>query len=315
MVEDGSTAGNVSGGCLEQDVREVAREVIRSGREEVRSYCSTSDDIAAWDLGLGCDGQVEVLIAPAPEPLPRERALLDGRMPFAVATVLPAGPRLLVTPDSTEGTLGAHLLDAEAAVRARELLTAGQSAVLELGDHSVFIESLIPPPQLVIFGAGDDARPLARFAADIGFRVVLADKRPAYLTTARFPSAAALVHGGVGNWEQRLALDETCYAVVMTHNFGDDQKFTRSLLGSSIAYIGILGPRQRTERILGNLSREGAFDESQRDRIYGPVGLDIGTDGAEQVALSIIAELLAVRSGRRVRSVRERPVPIHADAD
>ena len=303
VAEDGSTAGNVSGGCLEQDVREAALQVIRSGRAEVRSYCSNSDEIAAWDLGLGCDGAVDVLIAPAPEPVPRERALLDDRIPFAVATLLPAGPRLLVTAESTVGPL-----DAEAVVRARDLLLTGRSAVEDVNGRSMFIESLIPPPQLVVFGAGDDARPLAQLAADAGFRVVVTDQRPAYLTSERFPAAAELV-------ESDLALDDTEYTVVMTHNFVHDQECVRLLLASPVPYIGMLGPRQRTERILCNLAREGAFDESQRDRIYGPVGLDIGTDGAEQVAMSIIAELLAVRSGRRVRSVRERPVPIHAGDD
>jgi xanthine/CO dehydrogenase XdhC/CoxF family maturation factor len=302
VADDGTTTGNVSGGCLEQDVREVALQVIQSGRAEVRRYCS-SDDITSWDLGLGCDGEVEVLIEPAPEPRPRERALLEERIPFAIVRVLPTGPRGLVTAESIEGTL-----DAEAVVRARDLLLTGRSAVEDVNGCSIFIESLIPPPQLVVFGAGDDARPLAQLAADAGFRVVVTDKRPAYLTVERFPAAADLVG-------QCLALDETEYAVVMTHNFAHDQEFVRLLLASPVPYIGILGPRQRTERILGNLAREGAFDESQRDRIYGPVGLDIGTDGAEQVALSIVAELLAVRSGRRVRSVRERPVPIHAGDD
>jgi xanthine/CO dehydrogenase XdhC/CoxF family maturation factor len=229
--------------------------------------------------------------------------LLEERIPFAVVRVLPSGPRALVTLDSAEGPL-----DAEAVVRARDLLLTGRSAVEEIDGRSTFIESLMPPPQLVVFGAGDDARPLAQLAADAGFRVVVTDQRPAYLTVERFPAAAALVHSG-------LALDDTEYAVVMTHNFAHDQEFVRLLLESPVPYIGILGPRQRTERILGNLAREGAFDESQRDRIYGPVGLDIGTDGAEQVALSIIAELLAVRSGRQARSTRERPVPIHADID
>jgi xanthine/CO dehydrogenase XdhC/CoxF family maturation factor len=302
VADDGSTTGNVSGGCLEQDVREVALQVIQSGQAEVRSYCS-SDEITSWDLGLGCDGEVEVLIEPAPEPRRRERALLDERIPFAVVRVLPNGPRALVTPDSTEGTL-----DAEAVVRARDLLLTGRSAVEEMDGCSIFVESLIPPPQLVLFGAGEDARPLAQLAADAGFRVVVTDKRPAYLMSERFPAAAELVGSG-------LALDETEYAVVMTHNFAHDQEFVRLLLRSPVPYIGMLGPRQRTERILGNLSREGAFDESQRERIYGPVGLDIGTDGAEQVALSVIAELLAVHSGRRARSMRERAAPIHADAD
>ena len=305
VAEDGSTTGNVSGGCLEQDVREVALQVIRSGRAEVRSYCS-SDEITSWDLGLGCDGEVEVLIEPAPEPHPRERALLEERIPFAVVRVLPNGPRALVTPDSMAGhwTLRRSL--------APRSIAPGRSAVEEIDGRSVFVESLIPPPQLVLFGAGEDARPLAQFAADTGFRVVVTDKRPAYLTLERFPGAAALVDAGAGQAERRLTLDETEYAVVMTHNFAHDQEFVRLLLASPVPYIGMLGPRQRTERILRNLTREGVFDESQRERIYGPVGLDMGTDGAEQVALSIIAELLTVRSGRRARRPRA-PEPIHAD--
>lgn len=313
VAEDGSTTGNVSGGCLEQDVREVALEVLRSGRAEVRRYCSSSDAIAAWDLGVGCDGQVDVLIALAPEPRPSERALLDGRMPFAVVTALPTSRRMVVTADATEGTLGSDRLDLAAAGRARELLTTGRSAVHDLAGCAVFIEHLIPPPRLVICGAGEDARPLARLAAEVGFRVVVTDQRPAYLTAERFPTAVALVDSGADDCERRLALDAACYAVVMSHSFAHDQECIRALVRSPVAYIGVLGPRQRTERILVNLDAEGELDEAQRHRIYGPVGLDIGTDGAEQVALSIIAELLAVRSGRRARSARERPVPIHAN--
>ena len=109
-----------------------------------------------------------------------------------------------------------------------------------------------------------------------------------------------------------LPLDAECYAVVMNHNFADDQAYVRALLKTPVAYVGMLGPRQRTERILRNLAAEGPMDET---RVYGPVGLDIGTDGAEQVALAVIAEILAVRSGRRARSLRERRAAIHAPTD
>jgi len=109
-----------------------------------------------------------------------------------------------------------------------------------------------------------------------------------------------------------LALDAASYAVVMTHNFADDQAYLRALLDTPAAYIGMLGPRQRTERIVRNVSAGRPVDEA---RIFGPVGLDIGTDGAEQVALAVIAEVLAVRSGRRADSLRERPTPIHAPPD
>ena len=108
---------------------------------------------------------------------------------------------------------------------------------------------------------------------------------------------------------ERLVIDGNTYSVVMTHNFADDEAYLRALLSTPVAYIGMLCPRQRTERILANVGTDGFVDE---ERIYGPVGLDVGTDGAEQVALAVIAEILAVRSRRRARSLRERHVPIHA---
>ena len=317
VAEDSSTAGNVSGGCLEQDVREVALEVIRKGESELRSYCSSADEIAAWDLGVGCEGQVDVYVERA-EARPRERALLDGRRSFVVCTLLDGkgergkGKRVVVTPDGVDGDLGSGDVNRKATTRARELLEAGESGIHEIGGRSIFFDVLVPPPQLVVLGAGDDARPLVRFAADVGFRVVVVDRRPGYLTRERFPGAAALVESAGDELDAVLPLDAECYAVVMNHNFADDQAYVRALMKTPVAYVGMLGPRQRTERILRNLAAEGPMDEA---RVYGPVGLDIGTDGAEQVALAVIAEILAVRSGRRARSLRERRVAIHAPTD
>ncbi|HYK82310.1 MAG TPA: XdhC family protein [Gemmatimonadales bacterium] len=321
LAEDGSTAGNVSGGCLEQDVREVALQVIRTGAPELRTYCSSADEVEAWDLGVGCEGQVDVLIELVRDARHRERELLDGRTPFAVCTVMPGRPgaggrggaaRLIVTRAAVAGDLGSAELTARAADRAREALEAGASALYQIAGHGVFIDVLEPPPQLVVISAGDDARPLVRFAAEVGFRVVVVDRRPGLLTHERFPAAALLVESAGDQLAEALPLDPACYAVVMTHNFADDQAYLRALVQSPVAYIGVLGPRQRTERLVRNVREPG---QPPDPRIYGPVGLDIGTDGAEQVALAVIAEILAVRSGRRARSLRERPAPIHAPAD
>jgi xanthine/CO dehydrogenase XdhC/CoxF family maturation factor len=318
VAEDGSSAGNVSGGCLEQDVREVALQVIRTGEPELRNYCSSADEIAAWDLGVGCEGQVDVLVE-LTGPRPKERSLLDERRPFVACGVMPGkgerlgkGGRLIVTADHTEGDLGSPDVTARARAKARELLETGESGIHEISGRSLFFDVLVPPPQLVVLGAGDDARPLVRFATDVGFRVVVVDRRPGYLTADRFPAAAALVRSAGDELGDALPLDAECYAVVMNHNFADDQAYVRALLKTPVAYIGMLGPRQRTERILRNLVAEGPLDEG---RVYGPVGLDIGTDGAEQVALAVIAEVLAVRSGRRARSLRERVAAIHAPTD
>jgi xanthine dehydrogenase accessory factor len=318
VAADGSTAGNVSGGCLEQDVREVALQVLNSGEPQLRSYCSSADEIAAWDLGVGCEGQVDVFVEMASEARSRERELLEGRETFAVATIVGmqdtgCGMRRVVTADHAEGDLGSKDLNARAATLARELLeTGGESGIHETAGRSVFFDVLLPPPQLVVLGAGDDARPLVRFASDVGFRVVVVDRRPGYLTAERFPGAAALIESTGDGLRAALPLDAECYAVVMNHNFADDQAYVRALLKTPVAYVGMLGPRQRTERILRNLAAEGSGNEG---RVYGPVGLDIGTDGAEQVALAVIAEILAIRSGRRARSLRDRQAPIHAPTD
>src|SRR3989475_2313313 len=146
VAEDGSTTGNVSGGCLEQDVREVALQVIRKGEPELRSYCSSADEIAAWDLGVGCEGQVDVYVERA-EARPRERALLDGRRSFVVCTLLDGkgetgkGERVVVTPDGVDGDLGSGDLGSgdvnrKATTRARELLEAGESGIHEIGGRS-----------------------------------------------------------------------------------------------------------------------------------------------------------------------------------
>ena len=309
VAEDGSTVGNVSGGCLEADVKEVALQVLKSGTPEVRSWCAGSDEIAAWDLGVGCEGEVEVLIEVAAEAREHERALLDGTAPFAICVVRDVpGKRLVVTQGASHATLGNPKLDAAVVQLARGELRSGDSGTHDVGGKDVFIDVMIPPPQLVIVSAGDDSRPLARLAAEIGFRVIVADQRPALLTAERFPRAAALIVTRPEHLTDRVEFGHETYAVVMTHNYAHDRDFLRALLATDAVYLGVLGPRSRTDRILSELAATSQVDDK---RIYGPIGLDIGTDGAEQVALSALAEILAVRSGREPTSLRERRAPIH----
>lgn len=300
VAESGSVTGNVSGGCLEEDVREVAQRVIRSGIAERLSYCGGANEIAAWDLGVGCEGEVEILIEPCETDRAAERSLLDAEESFVVVTRL----------DTREarGEPDRRVLSGGDADRWRH---AERSGLQQRDGQEWFVDILDPPPRLLIISAGDDACHLARIATDVGFRVVVADRRPGLLTPQRFPSAVRLVETDAAQLTERLVLDAESFAVVMTHHFADDTDYLRALLRGPVRYLGVLGPRQRTERILGILREDGPVDES---RIFGPVGLDIGTDGAEQVALAVIAEILAVRSGRSPRSLRERRAPIHANA-
>lgn len=314
---DGSSEGNVSGGCLEEDVREVGRQVLRSGCSQLRSYCSGADQVEAWDLGVGCEGEVQVLVEPAPvDPAP-ELALLAGDQPFAICTLpLPdavgPAPRLVVSPASSWGGLGSARLDDLSVAHARALLRESCSGIHDVAGQPVFFDLFRPPPALLVIGAGDDACPLARLAVEMGFRVTVADRRAGLLTSERFGEGVRLVRADADSLPLRFPLDERCHAVVMTHSYADDGRFLETLLRSDAAYIGMLGPRQRTERLLAAADPAGVLDPA---RVHGPVGLDIGSEGAEQVALSIVAEVLAYRSGRGGAPLRERVLPIHAAAD
>jgi len=318
VADDGSTTGNVSGGCLEYDVREVGLAVLRSGEPQLRTYCPGTDADALRGTGLGCEGEIELFVEPAFEARPHDCARLKGRAPFVVCSIVAGsrdavGERLTVTSTTSDGSIGASNLKARVAARARELMHAGHSALEDLDDHTVFFDVLDPPPRLVVCGAGDDARPLARFATDVGFQVSVVDRRPAMLGPGRFPTEVECFASDGDSLSKCLSFDKNCYAVIMTHNLDNDLAYLRSLLASPVRYVGILGPRQRTERLLAGL--ELALDDSGSRRVYGPVGLDIGAEGAEQVALAVIAEILAARSGRPPRSLRERVSPIHANAD
>ena len=288
VADDGRIAGNVSGGCLEEDVREVARRVMESGITERRTYRGGTNEIAAWDLGVGCEGVVELFVEPVSDARIDERAALESERPFAVITDVHTGAREVVQDSSA-------------------WLESGESRL----DGTRFVDVLLPPPRLLVVSAGDDARHLAALAASVGFRVVVADRRPGLLTAERFPAPIRLVMTDAARLAERVVLDEASFAVVMTHSFADDLEYLRALMHGPARYLGVLGPRQRTARILDILRADSAVDTS---RIFGPVGLDIGTDGAEQVALAVVAEMLAVRSGRRPRSLRERAAPIHAES-
>jgi xanthine dehydrogenase accessory factor len=317
VAEDGSTTGNVSGGCLEQDVKETALQVIAFGQPRMRKYCSGSDDIGAWDMGMGCDGQVEIFVEPAGE-WSAMGARLDKDEAFAICSVAggdagaaPLLPGRLIVSGSgeREGTLGDRGLDAMAAEKAWALVCSdGESGLHGFDGREVFVDVFQPPPRLVIVGAGEDARPLARLAAEAGFNVSVIDRRPALLTTMRFPPPAQLIESEAQQLVSRMRLDKRSYVVLMTHNFADDREYLAALLPTPVNFIGLLGPRQRTVRMLDALE---VRDPADFDRIHAPVGLDLGGEGAEQVALAIVGEILATRASRRPLPLRERVTPIH----
>ena len=321
---DGTVLGNVSGGCLEEDVREVAMRVLATGRAELRSYCSGAEEVEAWDLGVGCEGVVEVFVAPAPPAAiaARMRDFLAAEESFVVATLVDPGEGSSAPPEqltlSASGEVAGEfsdpdfmagaLAEARAALGGREGAlgdgaTSGGPAplaestprLIQVAGRLLFLDLLRPPPRLLIVGGGDDTRPLAAMAVQLGFRVAVADRRSAKLASGRFPEEVRLLHLPPEALAGGMEIDEETRIVIMTHSYAADLAALRAGLTTPAGYLGVLGPRARTERLLATLVAE---HPAEAGRVHGPIGVDIGGEGAEAVALSILAEILNLPRGR-----------------
>jgi xanthine/CO dehydrogenase XdhC/CoxF family maturation factor len=291
LTPAGARIGSISGGCLEEDVLARSRDVEKTGRAELVVYDTTSENDLIWGVGLGCHGIVRVLIEKMP-PGPAWPGVLAAnlgkRRPTELAVVWQA---------SDPALLGTHLAEG------LRTLPAGAA---------VFRQKIDPPPELVIFGAGDDAQPLARGAKEFGWRVTIADPRPAFVAAVRFPEADARVAAPANELVARISPGPSALVVVMTHHYVHDVPLLRDLLPRPLAYLGLLGPRKRAQKILSDLEAGGfAISADRRARLHAPVGLDIGAETHEEVALSILAEMRAALAGRDGRPLRDRPGPIH----
>jgi xanthine dehydrogenase accessory factor len=328
VPEFGEPVGNISAGCLEADVAEIAKTVMADGRPRMTTFDLTADDESVWGWGLGCNGAIDVFVEPADKAAEVAGALrmaVEEERPIAMVTVLdspaPAvgqGNRLLVGPGgSLRGGLGNPEVDVRAQEIAVELLGKERSEVRAIpapaGEVRVFVEVLEPPLRLVVCGAGHDAIPLVRAASSLGWRALVADDRGEFLTHERFPEASGFVRvERPDEISDAAAVDERTFVVVMTHNFLRDKDYLRSLASSPAPYVGMLGPGDRTERLLQQLADEGATPtEQQRARIHGPAGLDLGGETPEEIAQAIVAEMLAVRRGRAGGFLKDRKGPIH----
>ncbi len=328
---DGSTVGLVSGGCLESDLAEHARRVYTTGRAEVVRYDTRDDDDAPWGLGLGCNGVIDVLLEPLSPARAREiAALLDyalgGESPSVVATVIgvtgseaglpTVGSHALLGDAIIQpiGDWGAGSVLAEAAQHIGEALAAGRRGIVsEIGAVEVAFEVVMPAVRLLICGTGPDAAPVARFASHLGWDVTVVDHRPLTAAhAARFPGARVVECAEALHLADVVPLNSRTTAVVMSHKFPRDRDYVQALLAANVAYLGVLGPRARTERMLADLAAANASPPTVSERFFAPVGMDIGGEGPDAIALAIISQVSAVASGRAGGHLRDRRAPLHA---
>jgi xanthine dehydrogenase accessory factor len=218
-----------------------------------------------------------------------------------------------------EGSLGHQALDAEAARAAEAASHDLRSRTLQIspagGSVRVFVEALHPPYRLVVCGAGHDAIPVVQYASQLGWRVLVVDRPEAFLNHERFPGAAALVRTEFPEAGRAVPTDEHTSVLVMTHNYLHDRDLLLAFLPTPAAYLGMLGPRARTEKIVREIEAAGTvIDPARRAQIYGPVGLDIGSETPDEIALAALAEILAAARGRSAGFLRSRGGPIHTPA-
>jgi xanthine dehydrogenase accessory factor len=301
---DGTYECALSGGCLEPSVAEAAMRVIETGEPVIVNYDLADESL--WGLGMGCSGAIDVRIERLEE-VDRDEVMREwlsvlerGEKAALVTPLSGATGRLLVRTDREAlGSLSHRAIEQEALAGARTRLMApfSHSGPERLGGGEVFCEVSVPAPELVVFGANPDAAPLARQAWALGFSVTMVDVRRAYLTSECFP-LAKLVPAHFSQFPTAVPLTPESSVLVMNHHLERDEESLRYALESDASYIGVLGPLSRYQILLSGLASKGYVPSATRlTRVHSPVGLSIGAETPEEIAVSILAEILAVHRG------------------
>jgi xanthine dehydrogenase accessory factor len=297
----GELAGSVSGGCVEGDVYVRAREVLEGARPQLLSY-GISDDLA-FEVGLPCGGEIDVFV---------DR--IDDELLGRIGEIVANGRRAVLLTVLEGDDVGAKRLveEHEAHEITGALLREGRSRVVEVKGQKLFADVFAPPPRLVVVGAVDTAEALCRAAKNLGWHTIVADPRGKFATAERLPSADELLHVWPDEAIAQVRPDYATAIVVLTHDDKFDVPALKGALETEAFYVGALGSRRNQERRRERLLEAGVPEEAL-ERIAGPCGLDIGAHTPAETALSILAEIVAVRAGREGGSLRGAAGRIHAE--
>ncbi len=325
---DGTVVGSVSGGCVEAEVYELCEQALDDGRTVRRRFGYSDED--AFAAGLTCGGVIDILIAPVRPAAPVLRAAVAAatrREAVALARVVRGpddllGGALSVSADGAyEGHIGGRPeLGRSAAAEARAMLDTGRTGTVEIaedGSHcpgglTLFVESSLPPPRMIVFGAVDFATALVRAGAFLGYHVTVCDARPVFATRARFPGADEVVVDWPHRYLRSTTTDDRTVLCVLTHDTKFDVPLLEAALRLPVAYVGAMGSR-RTHRERNRRLREAGVTEDDLTRLHSPIGLDLGARTPEETALSIAAEIVAVRRGGTGTPLTGSHTPIHRD--
>ncbi|WP_259065221.1 XdhC family protein [Mucilaginibacter sp. X4EP1] len=326
IAEDGQLTGAISGGCLEGDALRKARMVIMQQEPLLVTYDTMDDDDAKLGVGLGCNGIIHILIEPIIDsqinPVTLLKSVIASRNYSVLVTLFSLADRKAPQPGSclclTDGNMPTNGLELlpykdELLEDAKNALDNQRSAITAYQGYTAFVECIKPLISLVIVGAGNDVMPLTKIASVLGWNITVVDGRPNYATTERFPSANKTIVAKPEQVLRNIELNEWTAFILMTHNYNYELSFLKVLLPEHLPYIGVLGPKKKLERMLDELEVGGTIiTERNLETIYGPVGLDIGSETSEEIALAIVAEIKAVFSKRSGHPLKYKTAVIHS---
>jgi len=324
VTEDGQLTGAISGGCLEGDALRKARLAMAQSKPMLVTYDTTDDDDAKFGVGLGCNGIIHILIEPIfpakeTSPITLFKQFLSKREPVVLVTMFSLADRqapqpgtclLMKADETTQGSIVDEEIKDAVLADAVDVLKNGNSVTKTYvygNGYTCFIELLQPAVSLVIFGAGNDAIPVVQFASVLGWHITLVDGRANYAVPERFPQVKKIIIAKPDKALANIVLDDRTAMILMTHNYNYDMAMLRQLLPLKLPYVASLGPKKRLQRMLDELKEEGLNVASdQLESIFGPAGIDIGSENSDEIALSIIAEIQAILNKKTVNSLRDK---------
>jgi xanthine dehydrogenase accessory factor len=334
VTDEGELTGTISGGCLEGDALRKAMMVLSQQKSKLVTYDTNDEDDATIGIQLGCEGVIQVLFEPInasnpDNPIQLLRKAVAIRQKAVLVTLFsledkrneqPGTCLLMEENGNIAGAipypeLQKSIMEDVNTVMHRQA-SSFKNYTGENFSFTAFIEFLQPPVSLVIIGAGNDALPMMQIADTIGWDVRVVDGRSTHAKPERFVSACQVLVSKPEKVLEHITIDQQTAFVLMTHNYNYDLAMLKALLFQNVTYIGLLGPKKKLDKMIDEMRDEGFhIDEDQLKKIYGPVGLEIGAETAEEIALSIIAEIKAVLAGKPGRSLREKQDVIHSGND
>ena len=330
VTDEGQITGAISGGCLEGDALRKSLLVITQQKSMVVTYDTMDEDDAKFGVGIGCNGVIQVLFEPIDPSKPnnpiellkkaaakRQKAVLITLFTLQNKKDRQPGTCLLLKDDGhIEEASGKvdqtniFIQDAHSAFASET--SSFKNYISQDQNITAFIEYIKPPVSLVVIGAGNDVMPLIEMADILGWETTVADGRPSYAKQDRFISGCQVLVSKPENVLEKITIDNQTVFVLMTHNYNYDLAMLRALIKKEVVYIGSLGPKKKLDRMLNELKEEGIeISAQQRAAIFGPVGLDIGAETSEEIALSLLAEIKAVLSGKKGQPLRDSSEVIH----